>query len=358
MAKDYYQILGIAKGASDRDIKRAYRSLSMQYHPDKNPSPEAQEKFKEINTAYEVLSDSEKRAIYDRYGHDAFVNGAGAGGGFHFEGNFGDFFGGMGMDLNDILSSMFGGGPRQRRPENSSIQTTVNLTFEELTCGKSYQFNIKRKVACECREENPNSSGCRKCKDGFKIVNETVEIPAQYLVLGKPIRFRRLGNQEYANLPAGDLIVNIQALEHKVFKVDEDYNLYYNYPLDALDFILGTTVKVPLLDRVEEVTIPAGTSFYYSKVFVEQGLNIALNSADRRTHLIVNFVAITPNLTEDELAQLREFASKRKNKDLKELKIRYRPLSVIAQNNDLVDAKGQFNVVNKHAKHRESHSKD
>jgi len=128
--KDYYEILGVTKSATQAEIKKAFRKMAMKYHPDRNKDPEAEEKFKEVNEAHEVLSDENKRAQYDQFGHAAFANGGGGQGGFS---GFGGF-----EDLNDIFSSFFGGGRANNGPrKGSDLQAQITITFEESVFGKT-----------------------------------------------------------------------------------------------------------------------------------------------------------------------------------------------------------------------------
>ena len=149
--QDYYETLGVARSATDDEIKKAYRKLAMKYHPDRNPDDKAaEEKFKEVQKAYDTLSDKEKRAMYDQYGHAAFEQGAGAGG-FGGFGGFGGGFGGQGFDFGDIFSQMFGSGASQRQQsyQGADLQVGVDITLEEAAKGIKKRITIPTYEECD-----------------------------------------------------------------------------------------------------------------------------------------------------------------------------------------------------------------
>lgn len=303
MAKqDYYDILGVDKSASQDEIKKAYRKLAIKYHPDKNPdNPEAEQKFKDAAEAYEVLSNAEKRQKYDRFGHQAF--GQGAGGGFggggmsmddifsHFGDIFGGAFGGGGGGFGGFGG---GGGTRQRR--GSNLRVRVRLTLEEIANGVEKKIKIKRAVAADgltfktcttChgtgqvqRVQNTilgqmrTASACPTCQGSGKIVenrpagvgpdglerkDETVSIKIPAGVMdGMQLRVSGKGNEGPMGAPAGDLMVLIEEEEHKDFKRDGNnlhYDMYISFPTAAL----GGSVDIPTVSGKARIKVDAGT---------------------------------------------------------------------------------------------------
>ena len=299
--RDYYEVLGVEKSASDSDIKRAYRKLAKQYHPDVNPGDkDAEVKFKEIGEAYEVLSDSEKRSRYDQFGF-AGVDpnyGAGAGGGGGF-GGFGGFdFG----DIGDIFGSMFGGGfgssSRRRNPNaprrGSDIEESVLVSFEEAAFGIKKQLKIYVIEDCEeChgsgaksasdKQTCPGCNGtgqiknvqntmfgqmintqvcsncrgagtiiknpCSKCNGKGKVKkakNIEVDIPAG-INSGETVSYRGLGNADANGGPAGDLLVTISIKRHDIF-VRSGYDVHLNVPITFVQATLGAEIEIPILD--------------------------------------------------------------------------------------------------------------
>ncbi len=310
MAKrDYYEVLGIQKGATDDEIKKAFRKQAMKYHPDQNPDDkEAEEKFKEVNEAYEVLSDSQKRSQYDQFGHDAFdpSRGFGGGGGGYtqYTGGFEDIFG-------DIFGSFMGGRGRgqQANPNaprrGADLSVSLTITFEEAFFGTKKEFSLQRSEVCEHCKGNgaepgsdvqtcPTCQGsgrvravqntifgqvateqvCPDCQGhGKKITNYctvcggsgrvnkkrtiSVKIPAG-IDSGQTITLQGQGNAGTNGGPSGDILVNIRVQSHKLF-VRDGYDLKLDmtisYPLAAL----GGEVTVPTMEGDMTYQIPAGT---------------------------------------------------------------------------------------------------
>jgi DnaJ-class molecular chaperone len=242
--RDYYEILGVSKSASDDEIKKAYRKLAVKYHPDKNPGDkEAEEKFKEINEAHDVLSDKQKRARYDQFGH-AGVGGAGGnpfagggnsfGGGFNYNGQTFNFdFGGGGLD--DILGNIFGFGAGARRARRGAdYQTSVTLTFEEAI------FGTNKKVS----------------DDKGKEIN--VKIPAG-IDDGMSIKLRGKGGPApEGGSEAGDLYVRIRVKPHKTL-TREGAIILSEKTISMVDAALGCEVEVETVDGPVSVIVPAGT---------------------------------------------------------------------------------------------------
>ena len=305
--RDYYEVLGVAKGATADEIKRAYRKKAKQYHPDMNKEAGAEEKFKEVNEAYEILSDENKKAAYDRYGHAAFSQG-GAGGG---AGGFGGF-GGAGfedVDLGDIFGSFFGGGSRRSRNTGpmrgedrlmrltidfmeaiKGVKKDIKVTYDEQcshchgtgaekpedvqvcpTCHgrgtvqqqvRSPFGTVVTEAECPTCHGNGKTvkSNCTHCH-GKGYVNKTVtvqlDIPAgidshqQLRVGGKGGRGRNGG-------PNGDLFVEIQVRNHKYF-VREGRNIHIEIPISVVDAVLGCEIDCPTVTGDVKLKIPAGT---------------------------------------------------------------------------------------------------
>jgi molecular chaperone DnaJ len=302
--KDFYEVLGLQKGASDEEIKKAFRKLAIKYHPDKNQGhKEAEEKFKEINEAYQVLSDPEKKARYDQYGDADF---GGGGGGYGAEGfDFSDF-GGFG----DIFDSFFGGGGGGRRKKGgpargSDLEYTVTLTFEEAVAGVEKEISITRNEKCETcggtgakegtqpktcdkcggtgqisvQRNTPLGSfmsmntcdkcggkgtiisdPCQECKGTGKIRKNrkiTINIPAG-VDTGNVIPMRGQGEHGTSGGPAGDLYVNIRVMPHKIFK-RKGYDIFIDSHISFSKASLGVELKVPTIDGDVKYSVPAGT---------------------------------------------------------------------------------------------------
>jgi molecular chaperone DnaJ len=299
--RDYYEILGIARNATDVQIKSAYRKLALQYHPDRNPGDTAaEERFKEAAEAYAVISDTEKRSLYDRFGH-AGVSGAGAGG---FDPNafagFEDIFGNLG-DLFGF-GDMFGGRRRRGGPQRGAdLRYDLEISFEESFTGTETTSQIPREEMCEtCRGSGaaPGSSPetCDRCKgsgqlryqQGFLTVarpcsncrgtGKTISKPCQAcrgagrvgrerkitakipagIATGQRLRLYGEGEHGSAGGPPGDLYVVVHVQEHDVFHREED-DLYCDLPVSFPTMALGGTVHVPTMTGDDEIRVPAGT---------------------------------------------------------------------------------------------------
>jgi len=295
--RDYYEVLGLSKGASDDEIKRAYRQLAKKYHPDMNPgNAEAEAKFKEINEAYGVLSDAEKKTRYDQYGFDGIDPNLGGG--------FGDFGGFGGMDFGDIFSSFFGGGASSASRRNSPMQGDdimyrITISFEEAAFGVKRDISYNRVEKCpECGatgaakgttvEKCPTCGGsgqvrvtqrtalgmfqttraCDDCKGTGKKIKTPctncsgkgyiritkkleVSIPAG-IDDGQRVAIRGMGNDGRNGGPAGDLIVAVTVKPHEIFERD-GYDLYCDVPVTYAEATLGATIKVPTLEGTVEL---------------------------------------------------------------------------------------------------------
>lgn len=359
--RDYYEVLGVDKNASEADIKKAYRSLAKKYHPDVNPgNAEAEAKFKEVNEAYEVLSDADKKAKYDQYGHAAFDPTAGAGGGYGGFGGFGGGgFGGGGfdVDLGDIFGSFFGGGGSRQRRNNGpqkgeDIELNVTVDFEEAVFGCKKNVSFQKYAKCASCHGSGSADGksetcptcrgtgqkrvvqnlggmqfqstvtcdtcrgtgkyiktpCQKCRgSGFERItkNLTVDIPAG-IDHGKGLVIRGAGNDGKNGGIAGDVYVIVSVRKSSTFK-REGYNLYCDVPITISEATLGAEIEVPTLEGREKFTIPDGTQTGTTFTLKQKGVPI-INSSKRGDLIFRVNVEIPKGLTEKQKDLLRAFA--------------------------------------------------
>ena len=309
-SKDYYETLGVSKGASDAEIKSAFRKLAKQYHPDINKEEGAAEKFKEIGEAYSVLSDEKKRAQYDQFGHEAFTQGASQGG---FGGGFGGFggFNAQDIDLSDILGDLFGGGfgfggggrsNRNRPTKGRDSLVRVNLTFEEAVfgCKKSISLDLDSEcehcngkggsdeVTCstcggrgrviEARQTMfgmfqtestcPDCNGkgktfknvCRHCGgNGHVIKNKEIDITVPEGVdTGHQLRISGKGAAGYNGGPNGDIYIEFRVKDHPIFERKEN-DIYLDVPITVAEAVLGCKKEIPTLTGSVVIDIEAGS---------------------------------------------------------------------------------------------------
>lgn len=360
MEKDYYELLGLQKGATDVEIKKAYRTLAMKYHPDRNPgNAEAELKFKEVTEAYEVLKDSQKRAAYDRYGHAAFAQGAGAGaggfGGFNFD--FGGAGAGFGSIFEDIFSEFMGGGRRSRQQEGvrgADIRYDLEITLEEAYKGLTKEIEIQTAVKCEdchgtgaaegskaetcdtCHgtgrvrrqagffiEERTcpicNGTGkviknpCKKCGGTGKISQKKVlevTIPAG-IDSGNRMRLAGQGEAGMNGGPNGDLYIFVHIKPHPIFKRDAA-NLYCTVPLSMTTAALGGEIDIPCIDgSSEKVKIDEGTQSGTEVRLRKKGMTMLQSKSVG--DLFVRFTVETPTkLTDKQKELLKQFAEESK----------------------------------------------
>ena len=374
MAKrDYYEVLGVPKNASEQDIKKAYRSMAKKYHPDRNKdNPEAEAKFKEVQEANEVLSDPQKRAAYDQYGHAAFENGGAGAGGFGGQGFGGQGFGGAGgfdfEDLGDIFGSFgsfFGGrgqaqsqGPKVHRGDD--LRYNLVLTLEEVAFGVEKELKYKRNGQCHtCHGSGAepghgtktcdkcNGSGhikvqqrtlfgmasgiqeCDKCHGTGKIpekechtchgtgleretFTKKVRFPSG-LQTGQKLIVRGCGNAGANGGIFGDLRVYITVAKHDIFDRISEYDIRCEVPLKMTTAILGGEVEVPTLNGKKKIVIPEGTQ--NGKIFRLKNEGIKYSRSENRGDEIVEIKVETPtNLTDKQKEILREFDGSLDNK--------------------------------------------
>ncbi len=286
MNKDYYKLLGIQKNASQDEVKKAFRKLAHEHHPDKQGGDAA--KFKEVNEAYGVLSDEKKRAQYDQFGSN-FQGGAGGGGfngggfdfsGFDFSQGFGGQQGNMEFDLNDILGSFFGGGGGRRRPrKGADLSTSIDLTFEESIFGTKKVIRVRREKKDEEIEINVPSG----------IDN------------GESLRMTGKGEPMPEGVP-GDLYIKVRVRPNETFK-KEGYNLVMNLSIKVTDALLGFTPKIKTLDSDLEVAIPAGIK--HGEVLRVKGKGVPFD-AHRRGDLFIRISIDMPKKLSKEAKKLIE----------------------------------------------------
>ena len=358
--RDYYEVLGVSKGASDDEIKKAYRKLAKKYHPDMNPGDkEAEAKFKEVNEAYSILSDSEKRARYDQFGHAGVDPNYGAGGP---GGGFGGFDMGD-IDLGDIFGSFFGGGfggfggsasSRRNGPQKGeSLRARLTISFEEAAFGCEKEINLNRTEECEAchgsgaepgttAETCPDCRGtgvvrvqqrtggfafsstapCSRCRGTGKIIHTpckacggsgsvkktkrvTVSIPAG-IDDGQAISLRGQGNAGKNGGPAGDLIVAVHVKPHPQFHRDGT-TVLYEQPVTFYQAVMGAELEIPTIDGKVKYNLPAGTQT--GTTFRLRGKGIPeLRGRGRGDQYVTVRVQVPTSLNGEQKEALRAFA--------------------------------------------------
>ncbi|TXH63526.1 MAG: molecular chaperone DnaJ [Tolumonas sp.] len=340
MAKrDYYEILGVERSADEREIKKAYKRLAMKFHPDRNPdNPEAEEKFKEAKEAYEILTDAQKRAAYDKFGHAGVDPNQAGPGGFGGGADFGDVFG-------DIFGDIFGGGRRsQRAARGADLRYNMELTLEEAVRGVSKEIKVPTLVECdECHGSGARSgtsaqtcptchgSGQVQMRQGFFAVTQTcphchgkgkivtdpcrkchgdgrvqktktlsVKIPAG-VDTGDRIRLAGEGEAGDFGAPAGDLYVQVHVKEHPIF-VRDGNNLFCEIPISFTTAALGGEVAVPTLDGKVMLKIPGETQT--GRMFRLRGKGVRSLRSGAEGDLLCKAVVETPVKLSDEQKEL------------------------------------------------------
>ena len=357
--RDYYEVLGVEKGASAEEIKKSYRKKAMKYHPDRNPGDkEAEEKFKELGEAYEVLSDDDKRARYDQFGFAGVDPNYGAGQG-GYGGGFGGGFGGFGGfgDFGDIFGDLFGGGSSRRTNAQSvprrgdNVGARLELSFEEAAFGVEKEVTFPRIENCaacngtgsadgvgetcgNCRgtgqvrttqsfmgmtmqstSECPHCSGrgkiiknpCNTCRGKGKVRRNhkvKVKIPAG-IDMGQSIRAAGEGNVGYNGGPNGDLLVEIAIRNHPIF-TRRGMEVYCEVPITFTQAALGGKLMIPTLDGKEEFEIPEGTQTGKTFTMFGKGIPNVHNPKRRGNHHFTVVVETPTKLTKEQKELLRQ----------------------------------------------------
>ena len=354
--RDYYEVLGVSRGASEDEIKKAYKKMARKYHPDLNPGDKtAEEKFKEVNEAYEVLSDADKKARYDQYGHAGVDPNFGAGGfGGGFDGSF-DF-----GDLGDIFGSFFGGGfggGRRTNPNapqrGESIRMSIAISFEEAAFGCEKAVTVERYETCDTchgngcapgtspevcpdchgtgtvqvRRQTPmgvfaTSSPCPKCGGKGRIIHQpckdcrgsgmvrkkkTIQasIPAG-IDNGQTISIRGQGNAGKNGGPAGDLLITITVRPHELFR-REGTSVLCEAPITFTQAVLGAELEIPTIDGKVKYTLPEGTQS--GTTFRLKGKGIpSINGRGRGDQYVTVYIETPKNLNQEQKEALKKFA--------------------------------------------------
>ncbi len=351
--RDYYEVLGVQKGASADEIKKAYRKSAMKYHPDRNPGDkEAEEKFKELGEAYEVLSDDSKRARYDQYGF-AGVDPSYGGGQGGFNGGFGDF-----GDLGDIFGSFFGGGfgGGRGRPNNGprrgeNVGARLELTFEEAAFGAEKEVSIQRIENCAVCNGSGSADGavetcptcrgagqvrttqnfmgmsmqsttvCPQCNGQGKIIKNPcstcrgkgkvrrtqrikVKVPAG-VDAGQQVQVRGEGSVGVNGGPSGDVLVEIYIRRHPIFQRN-GMDVYCEVPISFTQAALGGEIQVPTLDGKVSYTIPEGTQTGKEFILYDKGIPDVTNPRRRGRHRFTVVVETPTRLTKEQRELLRQ----------------------------------------------------
>ena len=355
--RDYYEVLGVSKGASEDEIKKAYKKLARKYHPDMNPGDkDAEEKFKEVNEAYEVLSDSEKKARYDQFGFAGVDPNFGAGGG-GYGGGAGFDFGDLGDIFGSFFGGGFGGGQTRRNPNapqrGESIRMNLTISFEEAAFGCEKELTIDRYESCEtCRgsgaapgtspETCPDCGGsgvvqtrrqtpmgvfastapCSRCGGRGKIIKEPCKdcrgsgmvrrrrkiqasVPAG-IDNGQTISIRGQGHAGKNGGPAGDLLVTITVRPHELFR-REGTSVLCEAPITFPQAVLGAELEIPTIDGKVKYDIPEGTQS--GTTFRLKGKGIpALNGRGRGDQYVTVYIETPRNLNREQKEALKKFA--------------------------------------------------
>ncbi len=353
--RDYYEVLEVSKNCTAEEIKKSYRKIAMKYHPDRNPgNKEAEEKFKEAAEAYEVLSDSEKRAKYDRFGHNAFGpgrGGGGFGGGMNMEdifSQFGDIFG------DDMFGSFFGGGRsggrRNSGTRGSNLRVRIKLNYEELAKGATKTIKVKKYISCsqcngsgakdrnsmqtchtcggsgqvrrvqntflgqmqtvttcpECNGEGTTiTSKCSQCKGEGRVYGEEsvkIDIPAG-VSEGMQLSMSGKGNMGERGGGPGDLIILIEEEKHPQLQ-REGNNVAFDLYISFTDAVFGTQTEVPTIDGRAKIKIPAGTQS--GKIFRLKGKGFPSIDSHTKGDQLIQVNVWTPQKVSNEEKEILE----------------------------------------------------
>lgn len=346
--RDYYEVLGIDRNATDEDIKKAFRKLAFEYHPDRNKDDGATEKFKELNEAYEVLSSPEKRVKYDRYGHAGLEGSV-----------FSQDFSGAGFSgFGDIFDAFFGGmnttgERRQGQVQGADIQQNVTMTLEETATGTERQIKINRVESCSvchgsgakpgCKPARcPDCNGtgqvrrvqqsffgrfvnittCPKCHGEGKVINDlcpqcrgtgrekfsrtlTITIPAG-VSNGNQLTIRGEGDAGLRGGPPGDLYLSITVLPHTIFQRERD-DILYNLPVNFAQAALGDEVEVPTLNGKTRIKIPAGAQYGTTLRLKDKGIT-HLRGGGKGDEIITLQIVTPEKLTKEQKRIFEELA--------------------------------------------------
>lgn len=356
--RDYYEVLGVSRGATEAEIKSAYRKLAVRYHPDKNPGDaEAEDKFKEAAEAYSVLSVAEQRARYDRFGHAGVSGSAGANWGAQGFGGIEDILGDL-FGFGDMFGGGRGGGRRSTAQRGADLRYDLEMTLEEAAAGMTAQLRIPRLEACDvCKgsgaadgtqpESCPTCAGagqvryqqgffsvartcgncrgtgrviktpCEACEGAGRVEREKsmeVKIPAG-VETGSRLRIMGEGEAGAAGGPAGDLYVVIQVTEHEQFE-RQGSNLYSSVPVTFAQAALGAEITVQTLEGEQQLKVPAGTQT--GTVFRLKGNGMPVLGGRGRGDLFVSATVITPTTLTREQRRLLEQLADIEDKDLED----------------------------------------
>jgi molecular chaperone DnaJ len=355
--RDYYEVLGVSRSATAEELKKAYRKLAVQYHPDKNPgNAEAEAKFKEASEAYEVLSSPQKRQAYDQFGHAGAQAGFGGGQGFGGFGGQGGRGGSPFGDLNDIFGDIFsevfggqGGRGGSRAARGSDLRYNMSVTFEEAAFGCEKTISVPRESACKsCKGSGAKSgssvSSCGSCRgtgeirfqQGFFTLSKTcpdcagqgtiikdkcpdcrgsgrisetsklsVKIPSG-IDSGQRLKLRGEGEAGTNGGPAGDLYVVVEVAQHSIFERD-GFDIHCEVPISFPEAALGAEVDVPTLEGTVKLKIPSGTQSHKRFRLKTKGIN-HVNGRGRGDLFVTAVVEIPTKLNAEQRSLLEKFA--------------------------------------------------
>ena len=352
--RDYYEVLGVSKGASDDELKKAYRQVAKKYHPDMNPGDkEAEAKFKEASEAYTVLSDPDKRRQYDQFGHAAFEQGGPGAGGFDFSGDMSDLFGSFG----DIFGDLFGGGRRRSNDgpvKGANVRAGIRITFDEAVFGTDKELDLNLKEECSTCHGTGAKAGttpetcskcggrgqvvyrqqtlfgmsqsvqaCPDCRGTGKIIKErcsdcrgagfvsvrkkiAVSVPAG-IDNGQSIRIRGKGEPGERGGERGDLLVEVMVSRHPIFQ-RQDMDIYSNVPLPFVTAALGGDIRINTVDGDVIYTVAPGTQTDTKVRLREKGVPSLRNKQVRGDHYVTFVVQVPTKLNSEQKDLLKQFA--------------------------------------------------